>query len=115
MLFSFSMKEVLKLDSQDKTKATIEVKRIITEDECKCSKKEIFLELNFPLEIKHLSYFISIGYAEKKSYTNSGLFYIEGKDLIVIGPFGNNRFRIKCKNSNCLDSLDRLEAEIKEI
>ena len=91
-----------------------ESKRIISGEGC-CTKKEIFVELTFSLDIKELSRLVSLGYREKQSYTNTGLFYIEDKDFIAIGPFGSNRLRIKCKNSNCLASLDKFEAIIQEI
>ncbi len=92
-----------------------ELKRIISNSNCNCSKKETFLELNFPLDFKHLPYFISLGYKEKKAYGNSGLFFIEDSTLIAIGPVGSNRLQIKCKKPQCLDSLDRLESLIKEM
>lgn len=91
-----------------------EVKRVILNGGC-CSKKEIFLELNFSLDINQLSYLVSLGYIENKNYTNTGLFYLGASSFTAIGPFGSNRLRIKCKNSNCLAGLDKLEAIIKEI
>jgi hypothetical protein len=92
-----------------------EVKRIVSEAACKCYKKEIFLELNFSLSFADLPHFISLGYREKKSYTNSGLFYLEGTSLVAIGAIGNNRLQIKCKNPNCLEELGKLEAIIQEM
>lgn len=93
-----------------------EIKRVAPKAGCsKCYKQQIFLELNFSLDFADLPHFISLGYREKKSYTNSGLFYIEGQDLIAVGAVGNNRLQIKCKNSKCWEELSKLEAIIQEM
>lgn len=93
-----------------------EVKRMDSGSGCdKCYKREIFLQLNFPLSFDDLPYFISIGYKEKKSYTNSGIFFLEGKNLIALGAVGSNRLKIKCKNSNCFEELSKLEVIIQEM
>ena len=91
-----------------------EVKKTIIESNC-CVKKEIFLDLNFPLHINHLAYFKSLGLKEKTSYTTNGLFYVGQDDFIAIGPIGGNRLRIKCRNSNCLASVEKFELLIKEM
>lgn len=90
------------------------ITRIILNDGC-CSKKEIFLQLDFSLDIAYLAHFIALGYIGKQSYSNMGVSYLEGKDFTVIGPFGSTRLRVKCKNSNCLNSLEEFEAAIKEM
>lgn len=92
-----------------------EVKRIMPKTGCKCFKQEIFLELNFSLSFADLPHFISLGYSEKKSYTNSGLFYIGARDLIAIGAVGNNRLQIKCRTPKCWEELSKLEAIIQEM
>lgn len=91
-----------------------EVKKTITEGGC-CTKKEIFLDLNFSLNIKHLTYFKSLGLKEKPSYTTNGLFYVGQDDFIAIGPIGGNRLRIKCRNPKCLASLEKFELIIQEM
>lgn len=92
-----------------------EVERILSKPNCKCYKQEIFLNLNFSLNSEDLPYFLAFNYKNKKSYANSGLFYIEDKNLIAFGAIGNNRLRIKCKNIKCFDDLSKLEAIIKEM
>lgn len=93
-----------------------EVKRTMPKVGCsKCYKQPIFLELNFSLSFDDLPHFVSLGYVEKKSYTNSGLFYIGGRDLIAIGAVGNNRLQIKCRSPKCWEELSKLEAIIQEM
>lgn len=93
-----------------------EVKKTILNAGCsKCSKQQLLLETNFPIMKEHLEYFIKNNYKDIKSYSNSGIFYIEDANLIAIAPFGTNRIQIKCKNSNCSASLDILEDLIKNI
>lgn len=92
-----------------------EIKRVVSESKCKCWKKQIFLELDFPLSFNDLPYFFSNGFDGKKNYTNTGLFYIEGKSLIAIGAIGSPRLQIKVKKANYSEELDRLEVLIKEM
>ena len=92
-----------------------EVKRIVTESECKCSKSEIFLLLNFPLDFAYLQYFVAKGYKDKPSYTTRGIFYLDNKGFVVLGAIGSNKLQVKCRNSNCFEELDKLEAIIKEM
>lgn len=92
-----------------------EAKRILTKPNCKCFSQDIFLNLNFPLNIKDLQYFLKLEYKSKASYTNRGIFYIEGQSIIAIGAIGSNKLKIKCKNTNCFNELDSLEALIKEM
>jgi hypothetical protein len=94
----------------------IEIKRQTVNNGCsKCSKQEIILILvnNF-LKLEYLQAFIDIGYRDNKNYTNSGIFYIEDNDLIAMGPIGSNRLQIKCKNSNCINGLDKFEMFLKD-
>ena len=89
-----------------------EIKRITNNSNC-CNKKEIFLEVKFSLDMLWLNELVLLGYKDKKSYTKTGLFYIEGDNFIAIGSIGGNKMRVKCKNSKCLDDLDKFEIVVK--
>jgi hypothetical protein len=92
-----------------------EVKRLIVESACKCQKKQIFLDLNFPISLSNLPLYIERGYRGKDSYSKSGIFYIENQSLIAFGAVGNTRLTIKCRNKSCFEELDKLEEAIKEM
>lgn len=92
-----------------------EVKRILIKSSCNCSKPQVIFEFNFSLDRIHLEYLLAQGYMEGKSYTNSGILYIEDFNLIAIGPIGSNRLQLKCKNSNCESSIDKLERIIQDM
>lgn len=92
-----------------------EVKRIQLTPSCNCAKQQTIFEINFSLSEDQLEYFSNNNFIEGKSYTKTGIMYIEDANLIAIGPFGSNRLQIKCKNINCFASLDILESILKNM
>jgi hypothetical protein len=91
------------------------IKRIISQSRCKCSKPEIYLQTDYPLEIQHLQLLNEKGYKEIPRYTNLGILFVSNDDLIVRGAFGSNRLKIIYKKANSSESLDKLEAVLEEL
>jgi hypothetical protein len=52
---------------------------------------------------------VNAGLTESKSFTKAGILYIENKDLIVTGAFNTNILQIKCKNSDCTNTISIIE------
>lgn len=90
-----------------------EVKRINIKSNCNCGKKQIILEVNYSFNISHLQLLINSGFSEIKSYTNSGILYIEDATISAVGPFGSNRLNINCKNVDCEKNIVNLENLLK--
>lgn len=93
-----------------------EIKRISPTSSCGCSKKMMYLQLNFPLKPEYLQVFNEQGgYRGKKSYDTRGIFYIESDAAIVFGPYHSNRLQVRCKGKGCSEDLDKIETILKEM
>ncbi len=75
-----------------------------------CNKKQIVFKLDRPLDQTILDALKSNGFIEAANFTKAGMLYADNPDLIVTGPFGNNRINAKCKKEDCEQILNDFEA-----
>lgn len=80
-----------------------------------CGKTQIILQLDFPLEKKHLQLFLNSNFIEVKNYINSGIMFVEDTNLTASGPIGSNRLQIRCKTTDCEKSSIIIENIINNI
>lgn len=94
-----------------------DVKKIVMTTNCgACEKKpQVSLQFSFPLDKTHFDIFSAIGFVENKRYTKLGLFNMEHDNAVIIGTLGSNKFIIKCKNSQCNQTIEELEDIIKAL
>jgi hypothetical protein len=90
-----------------------DIKRI--ESRACCGKTQTTLQLGFALDAAHIPIFTASGFILSKSYIDRGILYIEDKNISAMGPIGSNRLQIRCKNTDCIASTDKLEAILKNI
>lgn len=90
-----------------------DIKRL--ETKACCGKTQTTLQLNFALDYTHIQIFTTAGFISNKSYTDRGILYIEDANMSAIGPLGSNRLQIRCKNTTCNMSIDKLETILKTI
>ena len=75
-----------------------------------CNKKQIVFKLDKPVDQTLVELLKSNGFTEQTQFTKAGLLYADNPDLIVTGPFGNNRLNVKCKKQDCEQILNDFEA-----
>jgi hypothetical protein len=75
-----------------------------------CNKKQIVFKLDRPLDKSILEVLKSNGFNEATHFTQAGMLYADNPDLIVTGPFGNDRITAKCKKPDCDQILNDFEA-----
>lgn len=87
----------------------MKVERIIIQA-C-CNKKQIVFRLDKPLDQSIIEVLKSNGFTENPLFTKAGMLYADNPDLILTGPFGNNKINAKCKREgSCEQILNDLEA-----
>lgn len=82
---------------------------------CNCTKPQIILETDFPMEVSDLPRFLAAGMHENPRYTKIGVFYVESTDIIAIVPFGGNKLQIKCKRPDCESHIAAFEELLRGI
>jgi hypothetical protein len=75
-----------------------------------CNKKQIVFRLDRPLDQSFIDVLKSNGFTVNDNFTKAGMLYADNPDLIVSGPFGNNKINAKCKNADCEQKLNDFEA-----
>jgi hypothetical protein len=90
-------------------------KLIQIKTKCNCGKPQTIYEVNFPININTLQFFIKNNFIEKKSYTKIGIMYVDNKELVLIGTIGSNKIEVKCKTSNCKELLNSFEDLLSKI
>lgn len=76
-----------------------------------CNKKQIVFRLDRPLDQTIIDVLKSNGYIVNDAFTKAGMLYADNLDLIVSGPFGNNKINAKCKREgDCEQFLNDFEA-----
>lgn len=87
----------------------MKVERIIIQA-C-CNKKQIVFKLDKPLNESIINVLTSNGFTANPNFTKAGMLYADNLDLIVSGPFGNNKINVKCKKEgDCEQILNDFEA-----
>lgn len=74
-----------------------------------CGKKQWLLKLGISLDQSQLPIFTEAGFPFLQQYFDAGMIYLEDSGLIASGRFGGDELRIRCKNSSCQESLQKLE------
>jgi len=92
-----------------------EIKKIVTKSCSACSKGQILLQFDFPLDIAHKQFFADSKFIESKAYADRGILYVEDANLVAMGPFGSNRLNIRCKTNSCDDSVAIVEGILRNI
>lgn len=80
-----------------------------------CGKSQKIWKLSIPLKKEFLETFQKAGFTYLTSFLDAGMLYIQDSSLIVSGVFGLNELRLKCKNKNCENSIDKLEQIILQL
>jgi hypothetical protein len=75
-----------------------------------CGKKQIIFKLGKPVAVTLLEGLKSNGFTEVAHFTKAGILYADNLDLIVTGPIGSDRLRVKCKKADCDQILNDFEA-----
>lgn len=75
-----------------------------------CNKKQIVFRLDTPLDKSIIDILQSNGYTVNDNFTKAGMLYADNPDLILSGPFGNNKITAKCKREgDCEQFLNNFE------
>ena len=76
-----------------------------------CNRKQIVFKLDRPIDQTLLEALKNNGFTEAAHFTKAGMLYADSPELIVTGPFGNNRLNAKCKKeAECDQILNDFEA-----
>ncbi len=75
-----------------------------------CNKKQIVFRIDRPVDKALLEVLKSNGFKEAEHFTKAGMLYADSPELIVTGPFGNDRLNVKCKKPDCDQILNDFEA-----
>lgn len=75
-----------------------------------CNKKQIVFRLDRPLDKSIIDVLTSNGFTVNDNFTKAGMLYADNPDLILSGPFGNNKITAKCKREDCEQFLNNFEA-----
>lgn len=76
--------------------------------EC-CGKSSASIKLDKPISMETIKFLSAYNFKELEHFTKNGILYLESKDIAISGSIGANIIGIKCKSSNCDESLDELE------
>ena len=74
-----------------------------------CNSTKIVFKLDRPITTSLLEALRANGFIENKPFTLAGMIYVENKDIIVSGSFGNNKLNAKCKKKQCDQMLNDFE------
>jgi len=66
-----------------------------------CHKSGVTLKISSPISSNFIPLFVNSGFKEMKSFTASGILYVESINLIATGVFGADNLQIKCKVTAC--------------
>lgn len=64
-----------------------------------CGSKSIIYKASAPLTLQLLDFLKANGFSEAEHFTKVGILYADNSDLIVTGPIGSNKLRVKCRNT----------------
>lgn len=78
-----------------------------------CGGKSIIFKTGEPLTLQFLEFLKTNGFREAVNFTKAGILYADNSDLIVTGPIGSTRLRVKCRltttESECDQKLNDFE------
>jgi hypothetical protein len=74
-----------------------------------CGGKSTSIKIDRPISKEIISYLAGFGFRESEHFTQNGILYVQNDDITLNGAMGSNTISVKCRSSNCENSLDELE------
>lgn len=94
----------------------MKIERIIAPKNCsKCGGMNLLLKISVAISKDFLSLFQNNGFKELTHFTQAGILYVENENLTIHGPFGSDKLQVKCKNKDCQEILNKLEALLQQL
>jgi hypothetical protein len=75
-----------------------------------CGKTATIFKIDRPITTQLLTALADKGFTERPNFTKAGLLYMDNLDFTLTGSIGTDRLHINCKQKECVQKLNELEA-----
>jgi len=79
-----------------------------------CGASTTILETDKPLRKSHASFFKEAKYFIPDNFYQAGIFYAQLGTLIITGPYGANKFSIRCSGSKCEEQISSFQSILEK-
>jgi len=81
-----------------------------------CGGTSIVFKTNRPITVFDIEALVKLGFKEASTFTKAGILYVENQALVVSGPIGSDRLKVRCKIEDyCTEKVNDFEVLLQKL